>query len=93
MSPRVLCVCHSPLYGGPHNEALRLEAPLRRRGWETVVAIPDEPGTAWPRLRDAGLEVERLPLGRLRADPRLLPRFVLGFRPTVRALESAIARH
>ncbi len=93
VSPRVLCVCHSPLYGGPHNEALRLAAPLRRRGWETVVAIPQEPGTAAPRLEAADLEVEQLPLGRLRADPRLLPRFLLDFPSTVRALEAAIVRH
>lgn len=92
MSRRVLCVVHSPLYGGPHNEVLRLEEPLRRRGWETVIAIPDEPGTAGPRLRAAGIELEQLALSRLRADPRLLPRFLLGFRPTVRALEEAIER-
>lgn len=87
-----MCVVHSPLYGGPHNEVLRLEEPLRRRGWETVIAIPDEPGTAGPRLRSAGVELEELPLSRLRADPRLLPQFLLGFRPTVRALAAAIDR-
>jgi glycosyltransferase involved in cell wall biosynthesis len=90
---RVLCVVHSPLFGGPHNEALRLAAPLRQRGWETVVVIPQEPGTAAPRLEAADLEVEQLPLGRLRADPRLLPRFVFGFRSTVEAIEAAIRRH
>lgn len=83
---------HSPLYGGPHNEVLRLDEALRRRGWESVIAIPDEPGTAAPRLRSAGVELEQLPLVRLRADPRLLPRFVGGFRPTVRVLDAAIAR-
>ena len=92
MSRTVLCVVHSPLYGGPHNEVLRLDAALRRRGWESVIAIPDEPGTAAPRLRSAGVELEQLPLGRLRADPRLLPHFVGGFRPTVRALDAAIER-
>lgn len=92
MSRRVLCVVHSPLYGGPHNEVLRLDEPLRRRGWETVIAIPDEPGTAGSRLRGAGIELEELPLSRLRADPRLLPRFLLGFRPTLRALAEAIER-
>lgn len=34
----------------------------------------------------------QLPLGRLRADPRLLPRYVREFRPTVRAIEDAIER-
>ena len=65
---------------------------MRRRGWETVIAFPDEAGTAGPRLRAAGIELEQLPLGRLRADPRLFPRFVSSFRPTVRALDEAIRR-
>jgi glycosyltransferase involved in cell wall biosynthesis len=85
-------VVHSPLYGGPHNEVLRLDGPMRRRGWRTVIAVPNEPGTAGPRLRSAGIELEQLPLGRLRADPRLLPRFVTDFRPTVREIEGAIER-
>ena len=88
----VLSVVHSPLYGGPHNEVLRLDEAMRRRGWRTVIAVPDEPGTAVPRLRSAGIELEQLPLGRLRADPRLLPRFVTSFRPTVREIEAAIER-
>lgn len=91
---KVLCVVHYANFGGPHNEVLRLLEPLRRRGWDTVVAIPDEPGTAAARLREAGAQVELLPLGRLRAsaDPRSLLRFALEFGPTVRALEEAIER-
>ena len=89
---KVLCVVHSPLYGGPHNEVVRLAEPLARRGWETAIAIPDEPGTAGPRLRSVGVELEELPLGRLRADPRLLPAFARSFRPTVRALDEAMGR-
>ena len=91
----VLCVAHSPLFGGPHNKTIRLAEPLRRRGWETVMAIPDEPGTAAPRLRTAGIEVEELPLGRVRAslDPRLQLRLLRTFPLGVRALEQAIERH
>lgn len=91
----VLCVAQAPLFGGPHNQTIRLAEPLRRRGWETVVAIPDEPGTAAPRLREAGIEPEELPLGRARAspDPRLLLRFLRTFPVGVRALEQAIERH
>jgi glycosyltransferase involved in cell wall biosynthesis len=90
---KVLCVVHSPFFGGPHNEALRLLEPLRRRGWEIEVAIPDEPGSAARRLETGGVPVHVLPLSRLRAvpDPRLLLRFLRDFRPTVRGLESAIA--
>ena len=87
-----LCVVHSPLYGGPHNEVLRLDDAMRRRGWRMVIVVPDDPGTAVPRLLGSGIELEQLPLGRLRADPRQLPRFVTSFRPTVRALEDAIVR-
>jgi glycosyltransferase involved in cell wall biosynthesis len=92
--PTVLCVVHYPHFGGPHNKTIRLQEPLRRRGWETTIAIPDEPGTAAARLRAAGVEVELLPLGRLRAsrDPRLLFRYITGFRRGVGALEEAIER-
>jgi len=89
---KVLCVVHYANFGGPHNEALRLLEPLRRRGWDTIVAIPDEPGTAAERLREAGVQVEQLPLGRLRADPRHLFRFAREFRPTVRAIEETVER-
>lgn len=66
--------------------------PLERRGWETTVALPDEPGTAAARLAESGVETLQLPLGRLRADPRLLGRYARELRPTVRALEQAIER-
>ena len=89
---KVLCVVHSPFFGGPHNEAVRLREPLRRRGWEIEVAIPDEAGSAMERLEAAGVPVHALPLSRLRAspDPRLLLRFLRDFRPSVRRLEEAI---
>ena len=91
----VLCVVHSPLYGGPHNKTINLAEPLRSRGWETVLAIPDLPGTAAPRVREAGIEVEELPLRRVRAslDPRVQLRFLRTFPVGVRALEQAIERH
>jgi glycosyltransferase involved in cell wall biosynthesis len=68
----VLHVVHYPIFGGPHNQALRLAEPLRARGWETLVLLPDEPGNAAGRLRDAGIAVTMLPLHRLRASPNLL---------------------
>ena len=66
---RVLSVIHSPFFGGPHNQVLRLDAPLRARGYETVAVVPDEPGNAYDRLAAGGVDVVRLPLGRLRARP------------------------
>jgi glycosyltransferase involved in cell wall biosynthesis len=89
---KVLCVVHSPYFGGPHNEALRLREPLRRRGWEIEVAIPDEPGSAAARLEAEGVPVHSLPLSRLRASPdlRLLAGFARDFGPSIRRLEEVI---
>jgi glycosyltransferase involved in cell wall biosynthesis len=91
----VLCVVHSPLFGGPHNKTINLAESLRSRGWETVLAIPDQPGTAATRARAVGIEVEELPLRRVRAslDPRIQLRFLRTFPAGVRALEQAIQRH
>jgi glycosyltransferase involved in cell wall biosynthesis len=64
---RVLSVIHSPFFGGPHNQVLRLDEPLRARGFVTLAVVPDEPGNAYDRLSDGGVDVVRLRLGRLRA--------------------------
>jgi glycosyltransferase involved in cell wall biosynthesis len=61
---RVLSVQHYPVFGGPHNEILRLEPSLRRLGVETIVAHTDQPGNAVERLLGA-VEVHRIPLDRL----------------------------
>lgn len=78
---RFLFATHSPVFGGPHNQAVQLSVPLARRGWETVVLLPDESGNAAQRLRASGVEVVQIPLWRLRArpDPFLQLRFALGF--------------
>jgi glycosyltransferase involved in cell wall biosynthesis len=80
VSKRLLFVIHYPVFGGPHNQALRLDAPLRARGWETTVLLPQETGNAAIRLREAGVEVvqSRLHRARATADPRLLGSWILG---------------
>jgi len=82
---RLLFDIHYPTFGGPHNQAVQLAEPLRRRGWETLVLLPDEPGNAAERLREAGVEVVQQPLVRIRvgADPRLHARFVMGVGPEI----------
>src|SRR5947207_12824700 len=92
MSKRCLFVIHYPVFGGPHNQALRLAPALRSLGWEMIVLIPDEPGNAAERLRAAGVQTVEAPLGRLRAsgDPRLHLRFVGGFYPEIRRIRSLI---
>jgi glycosyltransferase involved in cell wall biosynthesis len=89
---RFLFVIHYPVYGGPHNQALRLAGPLRERGWETVVLLPDEPGNAAERLRAAGVETLTVPLARLRASRSLDPhvRLARNFRGDVSRIESTI---
>ncbi len=92
---RCLFVIHYPVFGGPHNQALRLVPALRALGWETVVLITDEPGNAAERLRAAGIQTIQAPLGRMRAsaDPRLHLRFVGGFPGQVRHIRSLIRDH
>jgi glycosyltransferase involved in cell wall biosynthesis len=92
MAKRCLFVIHYPVFGGPHNQALRLVPALRPLGWETVVLIPDEPGNAADRLRAAGIQTIQAPLGRMRAstDPRLHLRFAGGFGGQVRHIRSLI---
>jgi glycosyltransferase involved in cell wall biosynthesis len=63
----LLHIVHYPVFGGPHNQALRLAKPLMRHGWRTTVLLPDEKGNARERLAAAGLDVITTPLGRLRA--------------------------
>ncbi len=89
---RFLFVIHYPVFGGPHNQALRLAGPLAERGWDTVVLLPDEPGNAATRLQEAGVQVITAPLVRIRAIPslRVQLRTVARLRPDVRAIRRAL---
>jgi glycosyltransferase involved in cell wall biosynthesis len=75
---RVLSVQHYPVFGGPHNEILRLEPALRALGIETLVAHTDQPGNALSRL-EGQVEVHRIRLDRLHMakDPRVHARSLL----------------
>jgi glycosyltransferase involved in cell wall biosynthesis len=87
-----LFVIHYAVYGGPHNQALRLAGPLRDRGWETVVLLPDEEGNAAERLRGAGVETLTVPLGRIRATRSPGPhlRLARSFPSDVSRIESLL---
>ncbi|HEX2221391.1 MAG TPA: glycosyltransferase [Candidatus Limnocylindria bacterium] len=89
---RVLYVIHGPVFGGAHNQALRLRAPLEARGVETIVVLPSEPGNAVDRLRRGGVRVVTIPLHRVRAtvDPRVHLRTVAGLIPEVHGLRRLI---
>jgi glycosyltransferase involved in cell wall biosynthesis len=89
---RFLFVIHYAQYGGPHNQALRLAEPLRERGWETVVLLPDEDGKGAERLRAAGVETLTVPLGRIRSTRSPGPhiRLARNFRSDVSRIESLL---
>jgi len=88
----VLSIIHYPIFVGPHNTNLRVIPRLREHGIETIVVLPSEAGNAAERLRNGGIEVIQIPLGRVRArpDPRVQARFIAGLWPQVRALRKII---
>lgn len=90
----MLHVVHYPVFGGPHNQVLRLDARLRAKGVETVAVVPDAPGNAAERLRGGGVRTYQIRLGRLRAtrDPRVHLHFLAGYPGDVRRLRRIIRR-
>ena len=89
---RILKVIHYPTFGGPHNTAAELYAPLAALGVELEVVIPDEPGNAGERLEASGVPVIRQPLRRMRATANVntQARFASQLRSDVRRLEALI---
>lgn len=65
----ILIVIHYPVFGGPHNQALRLAHPLRAHGVSMTVLVP-EGGNAARRLRAEGVDTVTIPLHRARATFR-----------------------
>ncbi len=92
---RLLSVLHGNTFGGPHNRNAQLAPRLAvLHGIDTLILLPDEPGNGAERLRAAGLRVAQLPIPRLRAtlSPRPHWQFALGFRDTVRAIETLLVQ-
>lgn len=89
---RVLVIIHTPTFGGPHNQVLRMHTMLREHGWDQLVLLPTEPGNAYERLSSAGINVIRMPLHRLRATPDLRQQWQLiaQFRAEVDAIREVI---
>ena len=88
----VLWVSPYPVFGGPHNAILEIAEPLRARGWESIVLLPDEPGSAAERLNAGGVETVLLPLHHLQAspDPRVHLGMASAFRREVAAIQKLI---
>jgi glycosyltransferase involved in cell wall biosynthesis len=72
----LLLVIHYPVFGGPHNQALRLARALEREGVNVTVLLPEH-GEGARRLRAAGIDVITTPLHRARATLRLRPLLAL----------------
>lgn len=93
-STSVLYVIHYPVFGGPHNRALRLNPVLERRGVSTTVLLPSAngQGNAIGRLRKGGVDVLPIPLHRVRATPHpwVQLRFAARFWPEVQAIRGVI---
>lgn len=92
--PRVLHVFHYPLFGGPHNEVLRIVHPLAERGYESAVLLPSEPGSAADRLRAGGIEVVQAPYYRMRTSRNLglQARFAAGFAGDVGRIADVVRK-
>lgn len=89
---RVLAVIQGPVFGGAHNQIVRLREPLARLGVEARAVLPEGGEAAAERMIAAGLPTATIPLARLRAspDPRLQARLVAGFRGDVGRLRRLI---
>lgn len=87
-----LAVLHHAVFGGPHNQLLRLADHLSVRGWETIAVLPEVPGNAAERLRAAGIRVIQIPLHRPRKTLNPVPHgeWVLGFLPDISLLRRVI---
>lgn len=89
---RVLTVLHAPVWGGLHNLALRLRAPLLERGWDLSVLIPNDCPDIASRFREASQPFEMISLHRLRRSRsiRVQAEYLRAFPGEVRALRSLI---
>jgi glycosyltransferase involved in cell wall biosynthesis len=92
---RVLNVLYDERFGGPPNEVLQLAPALRRRGIETLVAIPKGDPFFRNRLKQEQIEFTELHLVRLRhsVNPLLHTRFLAKFWPNVVTLRRLIRTH
>lgn len=92
---RVLAVVHYPVYGGPHNNIVRLYGPLAELGADLEVLLPREPGNAPRWMADAGVPVAQVPLRRARATANVGSqlRFLLAVPGDVIRIARVIHRH
>lgn len=88
----MLAVVHFSAFGGPHNRTAEVARMLAEQGVETIVAIPEEPGSAFSRLTSRGLDVYQLPIERIRRtkDVRVHSQIARSIIPSMNALRALI---
>lgn len=88
----VLSIIHYPVFGGPHNRNVHVAPHLEAFGVTTTVLLPNEPGNAEVRLKNAGINVVSIQLSRIRAtlNPILHLRYVAQFIGDVKRIRRVI---
>jgi glycosyltransferase involved in cell wall biosynthesis len=86
-------VIPGPVFGGAHNQVIRLAPGVAAAGIETVAVIPPEAEDAAGRIEAAGVEVVRAPMARLRGTAGALAaaRSLAGLPADVRRLRRVIS--
>ncbi len=91
----ILAVILTPTFGGPHNQILRLNNSLKKKGYEYIVLTPDEKGTGTIRLKSNGISVINRDLHRPRKslNPRIHLQYISNFLSDVKFIQNVIIEH
>lgn len=98
---RLLTVFHHPVFGGPQNQAARLNDALLAAGIETTAVLPHDGAEAAERLASSGVDVVTMPLHRLRATRQLrdhaallarMPEEIRGLRRLIREVDADVVQ-
>src|SRR6185503_1163886 len=89
MNRRHLAVIHYGFFAGPHNRAQRLCRPLSKRGWDSVVLIPNDDGSAAARFAENKIPTRIERYSRLRDtwDPLTHMRYIGSFRKDIQTIQ------
>ncbi len=97
---KILSIQHYPMFGGPHNEIVKLEPHLNDLGVYTTVALTDKPGDAASRL-EGHATTHLVPLERFRNPKNVresiknlvfLPRDIATLRQLIRTVTPDVVK-
>ncbi len=91
----VLVLIHTPTFGGPHNQVLRLGHPLMEKGYKLFVVLPEESEESSNRLENSGIKVIKAPLKRIRRPSlwRNNLNYLVSFKRDVRLIQDLIKEY